>query len=119
HPSQSLTLPNSYGRVAVIGASHLFGKKLFFRSAPPTDFSQIVAPDAVTLIVGSTAFIAMTMSLCLTQYWSSDMWPYCQGPYISLPIDQRRTRKGSGCPLATRSRPMRVSADPLQYSTSS
>ncbi len=32
----------------------------------------------------------------------SDMWPNCQGPYISLPMVQRRTLKGSGCPFSAR-----------------
>src|ERR1039457_948766 len=57
----------------------MLGKKLPFFSAPPTDFSQTLAPPRTTLIFGSTAFMASTMLLYFTQYWFSDMWPACPG----------------------------------------
>src|SRR5271157_5098476 len=83
------------------------------------DFSQMLAPPKTTLIFGSTAFMASTMLLYFTQYWFSDMWPYCQGPYISLPIVQQRILKGSGLPFSARILPMRVLTGRLQYSTCS
>src|ERR1017187_5107470 len=63
--------------------------------------------------------MASTMLLYFTQYWFSDVWPACQGPYISLPIVQQRILKGSGLPFSARILPMRVLTEPLQYSTSS
>ena len=39
----------------------MLGKKLPLFSAPPTDFSQMLAPETVTLIFGSTFFMASTM----------------------------------------------------------
>src|ERR1035437_8153363 len=102
-----------------MGGSEVLGKKLPFFSAPPTDVSQTLAPPKTTLIFGSTAFMASTMLLYFTQYWFSDMWPACQGPYISFPIVQQRTLKGSGLPFSARILPMRVLTEPLQYSTSS
>src|SRR5450759_2049778 len=102
-----------------MGGSQMLGKKLPFFSAPPMDFSQMLAPPRTTLIFGSTAFMASTMLLYFTQYWFSDMRPACQGPYISLPIVQQRTLKGSVLPFSARILPMRVFTEPLQYSTSS
>ena len=100
--------PKAKGSLSGMGGSHSLGKKSPFFSAPPMDLSQTLAPDKTTLILGSTFFMASTMLLCLTQYWFSDMWPNCQGPYISLPMVQRRMLNGSGWPFCARSLPMRV-----------
>jgi hypothetical protein len=45
------------------------------------------------------------------------MWPSCQSPYISFPIDQYATFQGAGCPLAARNFPIGVVSAPLTYST--
>ena len=71
-----------------MGGSHSLGKKFPFFSAQPIPLSQILAPHKVTLTCGSAFRMASTMLLCFTQYWFSDMWPACQGPYISLPMVQ-------------------------------
>ena len=55
-----------------------------------------MAPHDVTLIVGSTFLMALTMRLCFSEYWFAIMWPTCQKPYISLPMHQRRTLERLG-----------------------
>ena len=46
------------------------------------------SPTPTRVSVVSFARIARANSLCFSWYWASDMWPSCQSPYISLPIDQ-------------------------------
>ena len=63
--------------------------------------------------------MAFTIRLCFSAYCLMDMWPHCQGPYISLPTPQIFTPYGAGCPLAARCPPRRLVAGPFTYSTSS
>ena len=68
-------------------------------------------------MVGSTARIAAPNRRNRSTFPAGVVQPIWCRPKISLPISQYRTPYGSGCPFSARSRPIGVSAGPLQYST--